>query len=229
MCSRGFMNELRKVCTKNNICLIFDEAQTGWGWLGKMSAAEVYDVIPDICVFSKAVTSGYGPLSLMVAKQKYGFQPYGTAEKTNGGDLRSLVAGNAVLDRLLGISTNPYLKNLEISSLPIELQHDLKEGLLKTSYTRTLGLLNQNLKKLQKSSNKIGKLKGYGLVRGFEILNNDGAPDNSLAQKFAEECYNLGVFVKNSNNTIMLRPSLTINKKQMDKAFKIFSNVLQRI
>lgn len=229
MCTRGFLNKLREICTKNDICLIFDESQTGWGWLGKMSAAEVYNVTPDIDVFSKAVAAGYGPLSIMVAKPKYSFQPYGTAEKTNGGDLRSLVAGNAVLDRLLGISTNPYLHNINMSAFPLELQKELKEGLLKFSYSKILNSLNMNLTKLKNNSDKVGKLKGYGLVRGFEILNSSEIPDSTLTSKFVEECYNSGVFIKNSNNTVMLRPALVIEEKQINRAFEIFTDILQRI
>ena len=229
MFSRGLLNKVREVCNKHDICLIFDEAQTGWGWLGKMSAAEVYNVTPDISAFSKAVTSGYGPLSIMVTSPKYAYQPYGTAEKTNGGDLRSLVSANAVLDRLLGLSTNSLLCADSISNLPSNLQNSLSKGLLVESFDTISNYLSTKLEKLKACSCKVGDLKGYGLVRGFEILNSNGEPDKALTSKFVDECYEAGVFVKSSNNTIMLRPSLVIDKVQMDKAFKVFTDVLNRI
>lgn len=72
-------------------------------------------------------------------------------------------------------------------------------------------------------------MKGYGLVRGFEILDSDGNPDKALTSKFVDECYERGVFVKSSNNTIMLRPSLVIDIAQIDKAFEVFTDVLDRI
>ena len=229
MFSRGLLNKVREVCNKHDICLIFDEAQTGWGWLGKMSAAEVYNVTPDISAFSKAVTSGYGPLSIMVTSPKYAYQPYGTAEKTNGGDLRSLVSANAVLDRLLGLSTNSLLCADSISNLPSNLQNSLSKGLLVESFDTISNYLSTKLEKLKACSCKVGDLKGYGLVRGFEILNSNGEPDKALTSKFVDECYEAGVFVKSSNNTIMLRPSLVIDKVQMDKAFEVFTDVLNRI
>lgn len=229
MFNRGLLNKVREICNEHDICLIFDEAQTGWGWLGKMSAAEVYNVTPDIDVFSKAVTSGYGPLSIMVASPRYSYQPYGTAEKTNGGDLRSTVAANAVLDRLLGLSTNSLLSKDSISNLPSDLRDSLSKGLLAESFYVISTHLNSKLEELKSHSCKIGDLKGYGLVRGFEILDSDGNPDKALTSKFVDECYERGVFVKSSNNTIMLRPSLVIDIAQIDKAFEVFTDVLDRI
>lgn len=194
-----------------------------------MSAAEVYNVTPDIDVFSKAVTSGYGPLSIMVASPKYSYHPYGTAEKTNGGDLRSKVAANAVLDRLLGLSTNSLLSEGSISNLPSDLRDSLSKGLLAESFDVISSHFKSKLEELKSHSCKIGDLKGYGLVRGFEILDSNGNPDKALTSKFVDECYERGVFVKSSNNTIMLRPSLVIDIAQIDKAFEIFADVLDRI
>lgn len=55
----GFLEEVRKLATQNNIVLIFDECTSGFrqtfGGLHKM-----YGVEPDMCMFGKALGNGYG-------------------------------------------------------------------------------------------------------------------------------------------------------------------------
>ncbi|MDA9560652.1 aminotransferase class III-fold pyridoxal phosphate-dependent enzyme [Schleiferiaceae bacterium] len=54
----GFLQEVRKLCTENNIVLIFDECTSGFretfGGVHKK-----YNVIPDLCMFGKALGNGY--------------------------------------------------------------------------------------------------------------------------------------------------------------------------
>ena len=57
-----YFKELRRICDKYNILLIFDEVLTGFGRTGKWFAFEHYDVLPDMITFAKGVTSSYIPL-----------------------------------------------------------------------------------------------------------------------------------------------------------------------
>ena len=65
--SIAFLKKLKEICIKHDIALIYDEVQTGFGWLGTMSAAERYGVYPNLMALSKALTSGNGPLSALVS------------------------------------------------------------------------------------------------------------------------------------------------------------------
>jgi glutamate-1-semialdehyde 2,1-aminomutase len=57
----GFLEWLRETCSQRGIMLIFDEIVTGFR-LAPGGAQEVFGVIPDLAVFSKAVGGGF-PLS----------------------------------------------------------------------------------------------------------------------------------------------------------------------
>src|ERR1700684_2115207 len=59
---KGYLQRLRAICDKYGILLIFDEVITAFGRLGHAFAAERYDVVPDIIVFAKGITSGTVPM-----------------------------------------------------------------------------------------------------------------------------------------------------------------------
>ena len=64
-----FHQKVREICDRHNVLLIWDEVQTGFGRVGKMFAAELYKVVPDILVFGKAVAGGF-PLAGIIARDK---------------------------------------------------------------------------------------------------------------------------------------------------------------
>ncbi len=64
----GYLKELRAICDKYEVALIFDEIQTGMGRTGTMWACEEYDVVPDILTFGKAFGGGIMPITGIIAR-----------------------------------------------------------------------------------------------------------------------------------------------------------------
>ena len=68
----GYLQRLREITRKHGILLIFDEVITGFGRLGKGSAVEYFDVVPDMVTMAKGITSGTVPMgAVMCAKPLY--------------------------------------------------------------------------------------------------------------------------------------------------------------
>ena len=65
-CSPDFLRAARVACDREGAVLIFDEIQCGVGRCGAFSAAEAYEVIPDVLTFAKGLAAGL-PIGAMVA------------------------------------------------------------------------------------------------------------------------------------------------------------------
>ena len=66
----GYLEKLRKICTDNEILLIFDEVITGFGRLGKPFAADFFNIEPDLMAIAKGLTSGTVPMAATFVSDK---------------------------------------------------------------------------------------------------------------------------------------------------------------
>lgn len=105
----GFLEELRAICTKRGIVLIFDEMWTGFRFaLG--GGQERFGVTADLACFSKAVANGM-PLSLLTGRSEI----MRLLDKdvffftTFGGEALSLAAAKATIEELRRHDVPAYL------------------------------------------------------------------------------------------------------------------------
>lgn len=221
--SKIFLQTLKKLCQQKQISLIFDEIQTGFGWLGKITAAERFDCYPNLLALSKAITSGNGPLSVLVSDQLYQDIPDGTGAKTNGADIRSLIASNAVMDRLTGIPASQIPEGI-----PDSLAEELEKGLL-AQFIQKKTLLENYLKKLQQGSHGlIRSVKGDGLIRGLEIVNKQGEFDVAKTKELQLELMLNGVLLRHHHHTLIVKPPIVTTEQEFEKGFDIIHKIIKK-
>lgn len=83
----GFLKEAENICRENNILLMLDEIQTGWGRTGKLFAHQHENVNPDVLIVGKSLSGGFYPVSAVLADR-------GIMDVFKPGEHGSTFAGN---------------------------------------------------------------------------------------------------------------------------------------
>ncbi len=98
---RTYLKQVRDLCSKKDVLLIFDEIQTGMGRTGTLFAYEQFGVQPDIMTLAKALGGGV-PIGACLATDSVAkaFSP-GSHASTFGGNPLACAAGLAVCHALL--------------------------------------------------------------------------------------------------------------------------------
>ena len=98
--SESYLKQVRELCTKKNVLLMFDEVQTGLGRTGKLFAHEHYGITPDIMTLAKGLGNGV-PIGAMGCTEEVasGFTP-GSHACTFGGNPLSSAAALATMKAL---------------------------------------------------------------------------------------------------------------------------------
>jgi 4-aminobutyrate aminotransferase-like enzyme len=217
-----FFQKLDAICKKHNIPLILDEIQTGFGWLGELSVSKLYGIDPEFIALSKALTAGYGPLAVLIADKKYDNLLYGTGEKTNGADIRSLTASMAVIDRLCGV-TEPNNLPKSISS---SLSEELSTGIMRRQHEISTELHELLCELRDDFTEVVSEIRGSGLIKGILIKDLPGQDAKKIVSNTQEECLRRGVMVRACAKTIVIKPAIIASSKDIREGLLILREVL---
>jgi len=194
-----FLPELRKICTKNDVLLIVDEVQTGFGRTGKYFAVEHWNVTPDILVFAKGIASGF-PLSGIVSTSAImSKQPPGSMGGTYSANAVSCAAANATFDVIK------------------------EENLIQNTKVRGEELMSA-LKNLKQKYPVITDVRGLGLMIAVEF----DTSKSGIANLVSKECANNGMLILTTSCFEVLRfiPPLNVSASEINQGVKIFENSL---
>jgi acetylornithine/LysW-gamma-L-lysine aminotransferase len=140
----GFLEELRVICDRNELMLIFDEVQSGFGRTGRMWASEHWEVVPDIMCSSKAVAGGV-PMGVTFAKGDV-MKSFGT------GDHTSTFGGNP-------LACAASLAAIEVIQTEKLVEKAKKDG----------DYFKKKLEELQEKFRIVREVRGKGLMIGVEM------------------------------------------------------------
>lgn len=99
--SDEFMQGLRALCDANDILLVLDEVQCGYGRAGTYFAYEQYGIEPDILAAAKGIGGGFPLGACLATEDAASGMTIGTHGSTYGGNPLAMAAGEAVLDVIL--------------------------------------------------------------------------------------------------------------------------------
>jgi 4-aminobutyrate aminotransferase len=203
---RDFLVRLRELCTQNDILLIFDEVQSGFGRTGEWFAADAFGVKPDIMAVAKGIANGF-PLGAVCARSELMSKWEPTVHGTTfGGNPISCAAA---------IATVETIKD---------------EGLLENAKRSGAYMLSQ-LKRIKEKYPVIGDARGLGLMTAieFSLLGTDREPNPAAAKQVLNEALSRSLLMYPCglrSHTIRLCPPLNVTREEIDRAMKILDDSL---
>jgi 4-aminobutyrate aminotransferase-like enzyme len=223
ICSKQFLAALKDLCAELDVPLIFDDIQTGYGWLGTFSSVQYFGVQPNMMAVSKAITGGYGALAALVMDREYGdLLPSSTVRKTNGADMRALVAAKAMIERLSGVD-----EKLIPEELDPKLKKELKQGLL-SAVPNQAKRIEQHLNALQTKYPKLfGKVRGAGLIWSIDVIDSNGDLDQRGCTSMQKQLLEDGVFVRDVRGGLLFKIPIVFAEEELQQGFDIIDAYLQ--
>ncbi len=204
----GYLKRLREICDKHDILLIFDEVITGFGRVGKPFASLAFDVTPDLMTTAKGLTNGALPMGAVFAQRKiydaFMQGPENTIELFHG----------------YTYSAHPVACAAALATLDVY----AKEGLL----TRAASLSSQweNAVHSLRGLPHVIDLRNYGLIGAVELETRQGKPGARGFEVFLK-CFEQGVMVRQTGDTIAMSPPLIIEAKQIDRLVETLGAVIR--
>ncbi|HYL90850.1 MAG TPA: aspartate aminotransferase family protein [Burkholderiales bacterium] len=206
---RGYLERLREICTKHGILLIFDEVITGFGRLGKPFASQKLGVLPDLFTAAKGMTNGTVPMGGVFVRDEI-YEAFMQGPEgielfhgyTYSGHPLACAAGIATLDTYQEEGLLERASSLE--KYWEDAIHSLK------------GLPN------------VMDIRNYGLMGAIEFAPKAGAT-GSRGYNALVKCFEAGVLVRYTADTLALSPPLIVEKAQIDRIFETVRKVIQAL
>ena len=209
----GYFRRLRELCDARGMLLVLDEAQTGFGRLGRMFGFEHDGVVPDLLAVSKTLGGGI-PLAATMASSK--------------------VEDDCVAKGFLHVTSHvsdplPAAAGLAVLEV-IEEERLVERARERGEY------LQRRLRELQAAHEQIGDVRGRGLLVGLELVEDRDSrrPADELGAAVTAECLRRGLSMNivragSGANCFRMAPPLTITEGEIDLAVEILDDSLAAV
>jgi len=207
---KEYAKKLEAFCKENDIVLIMDEVQAGFGRTGKMFCYELYDIKPDLVACGKGISSSL-PLSAVIGRK----------------DIMGLYAPGSMTSTH---SASPLPVVSAMKSLELIQDEKLVENAAKLGE-----ILKPELERIQqKYPDVLGCVQAAGLVAGIQCVEaGTKTPDPELAVKINERCFHKGLLmfapVGIGGECIKIAPPLNITEDQLRDGLAVLEEACDEI
>lgn len=205
----GYWEGVQAILKKNDILLVVDEVICGFGRTGKMFACETYNIVPDVLVLSKQISSSYMPLSAIVMNDKF-YQPIADESHRIGSFGHGFTA-----------SGHPVATAVGLENLKIIEERNLVGNARAQSPAFQAGLKELGAHPLCKGS------RGVGLIGAIELKTWDKAGQAGMA--LGERLQENGLIIRAIGDSICYCPPLIITEAQIKEMFAITKKTLDEV
>jgi len=200
-----YAQRLAEWCEKNDVVLILDEIQAGFGRTGRKFGFEHYGIVPDIICCGKGISSSLPLAAVMGRADLMDQYPPGSMTSTHTG--------------------NPVCAAAALANLEIVERERLWENAAAVGE-----VLHEEMRALQdRYPTAIGSVQGRGLVGGLHIV-KDGKkePDPDLAFDIVAKCVEKGLllFSPVGRSTVKVCPPLIVNEEQIKEGAAVIGEAI---
>lgn len=208
-----YLPQLREICDRYGVLLIFDEVITGIGRTGNMFAAETFGVQPDLICLGKGISGGYAPLAALMCRKHIADVFWGDPAVNPGfveghtfeGNPIASVAGLAVLDEIV--------------------QRDL------IGNARRMGeRLRAGFERLRRHR-IVGPIRGKGLFLGFDLVADadNRRLDPPLGQAIGRRALANGLLTRFDPHWIAVGPPLVVEPQHIDEIIEKLDRSIEEV
>ena len=196
---KGYLEKIRAICTEHDILLIFDEVITGFGRLGTSFAAQYFDVIPDMIVCAKGLTSGTVPMGAVMVKNEI----YDTYQD---GDPKTIDLFHGYTYSAHPLAAAALIATLEVYN---------EEGLFDQA-AEMAPYWEEALHSL-KGVDHVIDIRNLGFVGGIEMSSRNGEVGKRGYDVFENAFHEENVLLRFTGDIIALSPPLIAEKHHVDQ------------
>ena len=206
-----YFQEIRDICDKHNVLLIYDEIITGMGRTGNWFAAQTFGVDPDILCIGKGLASGYAPLAGMIVKDQLHFSAFWGDESENINFAHGHTFGGNP------ISAAARLAVIEV----MEKEKLISQGVKVGEYIRS------QLQKEMTALGILGEVRGRGALSCVEFVEDMESKrsfpnSRNFGKRVEKRLLKKGLILRCDPHWIGFAPPLITTISQADEMVKIF-------
>ena len=206
----GYLERLRAICDRHGILLIFDEVITGFGRLGTPFAADLVGVTPDLLTMAKGFTNGAVPMGAV-----------GVRRPIHDAIVDSTPSGIELFHGYT-YSGHPLASAAGLATLDLYAEEQLFER------AASLAPYWEDAVHELRNAPGVIDVRNIGLVAGIELEPRHGAPGARAFDAFVR-CFERGVLIRVTADTIALSPPLIIERAQIDELTTVLGEVLAEV
>jgi adenosylmethionine-8-amino-7-oxononanoate aminotransferase len=217
----GYWQRIREICDAYDILLIADEVMAGVGRCGTNTALENWNVIADMIVMAKGLSSGYTPLGAVVVKEHI----WDTIRRGSGAFVHGHTYSMNPLSMAIGAAVLQYVKQHDL----VARSHDMGGYLLeRLSSLRDLPI--------------VGDVRGIGMFCGIEFVQDQATrapfdPSHKVAAKVFNAAFARGLITYpgtggadgTRGDHSLICPPFIITEEQIETLVTILREAIEKV
>jgi 4-aminobutyrate--pyruvate transaminase len=199
----GYWTEIQKVLRKYDILLVADEVICGFGRTGRMFGSNTYDIVPDVVVVSKQLSSSYLPISAVLLNERV-FNPLADESDRIGVFGHGFTSGG-----------HPVAAAVAVENIKIINERNLVE-----QAARVGAYMQASLRTLEQHP-LVGEVRGVGLIAAVELVSDKTTKSplgesGRLGTLACDALLEEGVISRNMGDALAFCPPLITTEAQIE-------------